>query len=108
VKSLYRISQAPRLWFQHLKKNLEAQGFVQSTYDHCLLYSKHITLVVFVDDIICTFKDEDKVDKLFKALNPTGNKLTDKGTLQEFLGIEVQCSKDGKEFELVTQKGATD
>jgi len=104
IKSLYGISQAPRLWFQHLKKNLEAQGFVQSTYDHCLFYSKHITLVVFVDDIVCAFEDEDKVNKLFKALNPTGDKLTDEGTLQEFLGIDVRRSKDGKEFEL-TQKG---
>ena len=47
TKSLYGITQAPRLWFNHLKSKLLHHGFTQSTHDPCLFYSKTIMLVIW-------------------------------------------------------------
>jgi Reverse transcriptase (RNA-dependent DNA polymerase) len=98
-KSLYGIAQAPRLWFDHLKAKLIDNGFSQSTLDPCLFYSPDITLVCYVDDIIMAAKDATKLDELVKNLAETSD-LTDEGELENFLGIKVDRSPDGKTFTL--------
>ncbi len=51
VKSLYGLSVTPRLWYQHICKALPLQGLKQSATDSCLLYSKTIMIVLYVNDL---------------------------------------------------------
>ncbi len=51
VKSLYRLSVAPQLWYQHICEALLLQGLKQSATDSCLLHSKTIMIVLYVDDL---------------------------------------------------------
>jgi Reverse transcriptase (RNA-dependent DNA polymerase) len=97
-KSLYGIAQAPRLWFDHLKEKLLSNGFTQ-ILDPCLFYTKDITLVCYVDDIIMAAKSKEQLDTLVSNLAETSD-LTGEGELESFLGIKVDRSEDNKTFTL--------
>jgi Reverse transcriptase (RNA-dependent DNA polymerase) len=88
LKSLYGISQAPRLWFDHLRDKLLKCGLRQSSLDPCLFYGNNIYLVVYVDDVIIASKDEKAIDALIAKLKTTSD-FTDDGELSSFLGIDV-------------------
>jgi hypothetical protein len=45
--SLYRLKQAPRNFFQHLKAKLESIGFVSSGEDACLFISDRVICIVY-------------------------------------------------------------
>jgi hypothetical protein len=49
VKNLYGQKQAGRVWYLHLKKNLEKLGFTASKHDECLFY---YGIIVYTDDTI--------------------------------------------------------
>ena len=105
-KSLYGITQAPRLWYEHLKAKLEKRGFKQSRLDPCLFYSKSVMLVIWVDDVVMASRDPASLDRLIADLK-TDSDLTDEGELTAFLGIKVQRDIAGKQFTL-TQPGLTE
>ena len=107
-KSLYGISQAPKLWFEHLKAKLLKRGFTQSSLDPCLFYSDHIILVIFVDDIILASKTPSAFDLLIADLK-ADSELTDEGELTTFLGIQVtrNASTDSPSTFTLTQPGLT-
>jgi Reverse transcriptase (RNA-dependent DNA polymerase) len=105
-KSLYGITQAPRLWFEHLRDKLIARGFRQSRYDPCLFYSKEVYLVVYVDDVIIASCSEAAIDRLIESLK-VDSQLTDEGELSSFLGIQVTKDVPNKSY-ILTQTGLTD
>jgi hypothetical protein len=105
-KSLYGISQAPRLWFEHLKAHLLKRGFSQSRLDPCLFYSATVTLVVYVDDVICASKDSAAIQTVLTSLKSEFT-LTEEGELATFLGISVDRNRNDKSFTL-TQTGLID
>jgi hypothetical protein len=105
-KSLYGITQAPRLWFEHLHDKLVARGFHQSRYDPCLFYSKEVYLVVYVDDVILVSRSEATIDHLIESLK-VDSQLTDEGELSSFLGIQVTKDIPNKSYTLM-QTGLTD
>ncbi len=88
VKSLYGLSVAPRLWYQHICEALLLQGLKQSTTDSCLLYSKTIMIVLYVDDLGIAYFNKKDLDKLFQDLTDLGLELTREGTFTDFLGIK--------------------
>jgi hypothetical protein len=49
-KSLYGISVAPKLWYDHLLKGLKELGFKPSSYDKYMLYKDDMIIITFVDD----------------------------------------------------------
>jgi hypothetical protein len=105
-KSLYGISQAPRLWFEHLKTHLLKRNFSQSRLDPCLFYSATVTLVVYVDDVICASKDPTAIQTVLDSLKSEFT-LTEEGELATFLGISVDRNRTDKSFTL-TQTGLID
>ena len=50
---MYSLRDAPRLWFENLFQHLLSPelGFIQSPYDHCLLFCHDMIIIVYVDDI---------------------------------------------------------
>ena len=95
-KSIYGLSVAPKLWYEHLFKALKEHGFVASKFDPCLLFKKDMMLVVYVDDVGISAKRMEDVDEMVERLRKQGFELTREGSFSEFLGIKFEKnSEDG-------------
>ena len=103
-KSLYGLSVAPRLWYEHLLKALTAFGFRQCANDPCLLYTSSMLIVVYVDDLGIAYSDPNDLDKLFKALETRNLSFTKEGSFSDFLGIKFERDEVTGTLTL-TQKG---
>jgi len=90
TKSLYGIKQAPYEWNQCLHNWLIEQDFVQSAADKCLYRSMNLTLIIFVDDLLLSFKREHRREaKVFKDKLSQRFPTTDLGELKSYLGMNV-------------------
>ena len=91
-KSLYGLKQASRQLHIKLLDELKSLAYTQSQNDYSLFiksYNTKITIVaMYVDDIIITGDDVDKISSLKKHLNQVFT-IKDLGELHYFLGIEV-------------------
>ena len=94
-RSLYGLSVAPRLWFQHLWKALEKEGFKQSKHDPCLMFTKDLIVIQYVDDLGIAGKDMRTIDTLIANLRKRGFELTKEGTFAEYLGIQYTTLENG-------------
>ena len=94
-RSLYGLSVAPRLWFQHLWKALEKEGFKQSDHDPCLMFAKDLIVIQYVDDLGIAGKDMKTIDALLQNLKKEGFELTKEGTFAEYLGIQYTNLENG-------------
>ena len=104
LKSLYGLSVAPRLWYQHLSEALREEGFKACANDPCLLYKDTIMVVLYVDDLGIAYRDQNDLDKLFANLEAKGLSFTREGTFTDFLGINF--TRDATNGTLtLTQKG---
>jgi transposase InsO family protein len=103
-KSIYGLSVAPKLWYEHLFAALKKDGFVASKYDPCLLFKKEMMLVIYVDDVGIAAKYKKEVDSLVQRLEDQGFKLTREGTFSEFLGIKFEKNDEDNSINM-TQKG---
>ena len=102
-KNLYGLKQAPRNWFNHLKSNLEAVGFVQAIeVDACLFISDKVICLVYVDDCILVAKNVEDVDATITALKNRGMDLSEEDDVAGFLGVRITRTEDSV---TLTQKG---
>lgn len=103
-KSLYGLSVAPRLWYHHVREAFLAQGFKESKIDPCMLYTRTVFVVLYVDDVGIAFYQKSDLDNLLTKLKERGLTFTKEGTFTEFLGIKF--TKDEKTNTVtLTQKG---
>lgn len=77
---------------------LQKVGFQRSESDDTLYVrqqGKHLViLIMYVDDLIITGKNDDHIEQMKKELH-AGFKMTDLGLLHYYLGVEVfQCPHD--------------
>ncbi|PKU81766.1 putative mitochondrial protein [Dendrobium catenatum] len=97
-KSLYGLKQAPRQWFQKLTNFLQTRGFRFSRSDPSLLISHHnnsqIYFLIYVDDILVTGNDQDRIQTLLKDLH-SNFALKEPGQISLYLGIQVQQTSTG-------------
>jgi hypothetical protein len=103
-KSIYGLSVAPKLWYEHLFRALTEDGFVASKFDPCLLFKRDMMLVVYVDDVGISAKHKTDVDQMVGRLRKKGFELTREGTFSEFLGIKFEKNSDDGSINM-TQKG---
>jgi hypothetical protein len=104
VKSLYGLSVAPRLWYEHIREALLKQGLKQSATDSCFLYSSTLMVVLYVDDLGIAYSNEKDLEKLFQDLTNLGLEFTREGTFTDFLGIKF-VKDEVKNTVTLTQKG---
>ena len=64
-KSLYGLKRSPRAWFDRFMKAIKKQGYVQAQTDHTVFHKhkegKITILIVYMDDIILTGDDVEKM-----------------------------------------------
>jgi hypothetical protein len=95
-KSLYGLKQAGELWYQLLNSNFIALGFYRLAHDQCIYiqrdkYSETVTIiVVYVDDILFIGNDRPKIDYIINHLIEQFTKLTDLGTINRYIGIDLK------------------
>ena len=97
-RSLYRLKQAPRAWFDKFRSTLLQFSFKQSQYDSSLFLCKTATgivlLLVYVDDIVITGTDSALIAQLQQNLQASFH-MKDLGPLTYFLGLEVHYDSLG-------------
>ena len=102
-KSIYGLSVAPRLWFQHLWTALKKLGLKQSKHDACLLFRKDLIIICYVDDLGIQAPNRKIVDTLVQQLKDMGFSLTLEGSFSEYLGIQYVW--DNNKTMTMTQQG---
>ena len=104
-KNLCGQKQAGRVWNQCLHDGLIARGFVQSKVDMCVYYRGDVALLIYTDDGIFIGPDQKQIQDCYDILvkpitDKAGNqlrafKMTDEGSLSDYLGVEVQPLPNG-------------
>ena len=91
-KSLYGLRQAPRLWGEFLKKNLEAVGFEQAIdVDACLFISDKVICLTYVDDTLFFAKNLEDIDAVILALREKQKMTLDiEDDVAGFLGVQLK------------------
>ncbi|KAJ1697014.1 hypothetical protein LUZ63_005526 [Rhynchospora breviuscula] len=97
-KSLYGLSQAPRMWFSKLTGALRTYGFIQSYADYSLFrFNKEdvfLAILVYADDLVIAGNDSAAIGKFKEYLHGTFH-MKDLGALKYFLGIEIAQGPKG-------------
>ena len=72
-KSLYRLKQSPRAWFEKFTSSVKRQGYSQAQANHTLFFRRSsegriAILIVYVDNIILTGDNTVEMARLKKCL----------------------------------------
>jgi len=92
-KALYRLKQAPWLWYEDIDGFLCSIGFKQSAEDPNLYLQPGVLLLLYVDDLLIAYNRTD--GHRIKQLLHTKYKMSDLGPTRRFLGIEIEKKEDG-------------
>ena len=95
VKNLYSLKDAGLTWFEHLSKGLDEMGFVPTNSDPCIFVNGTDIIILYVDDCVIISRTGQEASAIFNKLEEKGFKLTDEGTMEEYLGILIDHNKDG-------------
>ncbi|GAA0149543.1 transmembrane signal receptor [Lithospermum erythrorhizon] len=98
-KSLYRLKQSPRAWFNRFSKSVKDLGYMQCQADHILSIhhnakGKITILIIYVDDIIITYENIEEIHRIEELL-AREYEIKDLGKLKYFLGMEIARSQKG-------------
>ncbi|CAJ1938910.1 unnamed protein product [Cylindrotheca closterium] len=96
-KNLYGAKQAGKVWFDFLRKGLKDIGFKQSKVDKAVFYKGETIFIVYVDDAILMGPNGREINDVIKRLGQK-YKLTDEGDLNEYLGIKMTKTSEGREL----------
>jgi hypothetical protein len=103
-RSLYGLSIAPKLWYEHLFAFFINDGFKQCDEDKCLLIKREMLIISYVDDCGISSRNKQDVDDLLDRLKQANFTLTREGSFSEFLGIKFEKDPVTKSISL-TQQG---
>ena len=105
VRNLYGQKQAGRVWNSYMHDGLLARGFVQSTVDMCVYYRGAVSLMIYTDDGIFIGPTDKQIQECFdllaqeftdsKGKKHRAFKITDEGTLSDYLGVEIKPLPNG-------------
>ena len=96
-RAIYGLKQAGRNWYLVLKGYLiEREGYTCCLSEHCVFRNEEMDmmLIVYVDDVIVSGKDEKEVDVFISRLKETFE-LSEPSELDWYLGIGIQECEEG-------------
>ena len=83
------------MWYKYLTEKLRSIGFTPSEAEPCILYSEQGIYLLYTDDTIIFGPNREIVDRKIKEIRSTGLKLTEEGSVADFLGVRVQEKSNG-------------
>ena len=89
-RNLYGLKDAGRTWHEHLTDGLTSMGFNATASDPCIFVRGSNILILYVDDCIIMSKTEQEANDIYKEMLNRGYKLTDEGSLEEYLGMSIK------------------
>ena len=96
-KSIYRLKQAAKNWYEELADFLIQQNFSRSKNDYCLFVKKHdkrtLYVLSWVDDLVIAGSNDEDIEELKKTLEGKF-KMDDRGKLEWFLGMQISQGRD--------------
>ena len=103
LKAQYGCVESAKLWYNHISKALQDNGFDINPFDPCEFQRKidkgwtYITL--YVDDLLIVSDDKTEVDITIEYLRQTYKDITvKKGKTHDYLGMRFEFSKPGEVF----------
>ena len=96
-KSIYGLSVAPCLWFQHLLNALlTSKGLIQSKHNPCLLCHRDLIVIWYVVDLGLQVAKKEITDTLIDCLRNKGFEITRERSFTVYLEIQYNQLDDGK------------
>ena len=103
-KSLYGLKQSGDLWNKRIHSILEQLGFSRTYSDPCIYVrttGKNRTyMALYVDDLLITGSSNELILQLENDIESHVTKLTRKGDIQKFLGVEVSRDRTARTITL--------
>eukprot|EP00957_Ditylum_brightwellii_P049496 3754329-Ditylum_brightwellii.AAC.1 len=90
MKNIYGQKQAGRVWHEHLKAALEDIGFTALKINEFVFYKGTIMFLCYVNDSIFSGPSSEEIDDAIEQLRKRGFKMEDKGTMQDYIGINIE------------------
>ncbi len=98
-KAIYGLRISPRRWYLKIEQDLTRLGLRQSVHEPCLFYvtngDRFVILTVYVDDLLITGTDTEKIDWLKQEIKKT-YEIKDLGEIKRFLGMDVNRKDKGE------------
>jgi hypothetical protein len=102
-KALYGCVESAKLWYDHLRKSLEAMGFTVNANDICTFNKGSVsdgdqcTIILHVDDLMITSKNSSIVDKVIADIIEAYKEVrVTRGAVHSYLGMTFDFSEEGK------------
>ena len=89
MKNLYGLKDAGRTWYEHLTDGLTSMGFIATSSDPCIFTKGSNVIILYVDDCVIISKTKEETDVIYKQLEQRKYKMTNEGTMEEYLGIQI-------------------
>jgi len=89
-RNVYGQKQGSRVWNHHLVTKLEEAGMRQSDVDDCVFTYKSTIYILYTDDSILVGPSQEEFDEIIAKMRDVGLKITDDGTLGDFLGVKIE------------------
>jgi len=93
--NIYSQKQAGCVWYLHLVKKLKNIGFIQLTTNPCIIVRKNCIYVLYTDDSILTRPQCTELLKVVEDMKAAGLKIIVKGTIANFLGVNIKRDIQG-------------
>ena len=99
LKNLYGLKDAGLTWYEHLTSGLTNIGFIPTRSDPCVYTRGTNIIIMYVDDCVIISKSEGEANKIMEEVKQQGLKLTDEGSMETYLGIQIE-KQEGGDFTL--------
>jgi histone deacetylase 1/2 len=102
-RALYGCIESAKLWYNKLSSDLMSMGYRKNVHDICVFNriekdGSQSTLVIHVDDVLITAKNEDNIDQIITELqNKYAETLTvQRGKIIEYIGMVFDFNVSGQ------------
>jgi hypothetical protein len=92
--TLYGLKQSSRYFFKYLTEHLVKQGLSTSNLDPCLIISKSLIVIIYVDGILIYRKSMKEIDHLVENLKQDDIALHKEGMAEGYLGVDIHHQGD--------------